>query len=233
MSTLTIAAYTTSTIVCVAFGIFALYLSKKTQQRNEDTEFFLTARNSSSRAKITWSFYAAAVGAWTLFGPPSYALNAGIVGLVAYAVATGIPIFLVAFFGNKIQTRYPHVISLSDFVRWRFGETLKYFVALVMIFNMGIALIAEYTSIGDLFETGIGTTRIPIVIIIGVITMIYTATGGLYVSIVTDQGQAILSLVFVAIMIVYVAATFRLPLPSELPPNLAPNYYGWGAIATM
>ncbi|KAK9712816.1 hypothetical protein K7432_006888 [Basidiobolus ranarum] len=233
MTTLTIAAYTVSSIVCVVFGAFALYLSKKLQHRNADTEFFLTARNSSNCTKITWSFYAASVGCWTLFGPPSYALDAGIVGLTAYAVATGIPIFIVAFFGNKIQARYPHVLSLSDFVRWRFGNTLQYFVAIIMIFNVATALIAEYTSIGDLFESIIGTTRIPIVVIVGVITMIYTATGGLYVSIVTDQGQAVMSLLFVVIMIIYIAATFRLPLPSQLPPELAPNYLGWGSIATM
>ncbi|ORY01395.1 hypothetical protein K493DRAFT_298399 [Basidiobolus meristosporus CBS 931.73] len=233
MSTLSIAAYTTSVIVCVLFGAFALYLSKKLQHRNADTEFFLTARSSSNCTKITWSFYAASVGAWTLFGPPSYALTAGIIGVASYAVATGIPIFIVAFFGNKIQARYPNVVSLSDFVHWRFGPTLQYFVAFIMLFNMATALIAEYTSIGDLFESIIGASRIPYVIMVGVITMAYTATGGLYVSIVTDQGQAVMSILFVVIMIIYIAVTFRLPLRTPLPEALGPNYYGWGSIATM
>lgn len=35
----------------------------------------------------------------------------------------------------------------------------------------------------------IGTERVPIVVIIGVVSMLYTAYGGLYVSIVTDQWQ--------------------------------------------
>ena len=42
---------------------------------------------------------------------------------------------------------------------------------------------------GDLFEIVIGTDRVPIVVIIGVVSMLYTAYGGLYVSIVTDQWQ--------------------------------------------
>ncbi len=55
---------------------------------------------------------------------------------------------------------------------------------------MGIAMTAEYTAVGDLFELVIGTNRVPIVVIIGVVSMLYTAYGGLYVSIITDQWQA-------------------------------------------
>jgi len=40
-------------------------------------EFFLTARNSVGTFRIAWSFYAAAMGSWTLFSPASYANTAG------------------------------------------------------------------------------------------------------------------------------------------------------------
>lgn len=63
-----------------------------------------------------------------------------------------------------------------------------YFGALVL-FNMGVAMTAEYTAVGDLYATVINSTRWPIVVIIGVVSMMYTAAGGLYVSIVTDQWQ--------------------------------------------
>ena len=62
-------------------------------------------------------------------------------------------------------------------------------VALLMLLNMGIAMTAEYTAVGDLFQLVIGTERVPIVVIIGVVSMLYTAYGGLYVSIITDQWQ--------------------------------------------
>ncbi|KAK9762709.1 hypothetical protein K7432_011294 [Basidiobolus ranarum] len=233
MATLQVAAYTTSIIVCLGFGVFALIWSRKMQERNKDAEFFLTARNSQSTVRIVWSFYAAAVGAWTLFGPPSYALSAGILGVIFYAIACGIPILIVSFFGEKIQTRFPKVLSLADFVSQRFGRTLEILVSIIMVFNMGIALSAEYTSIGDLFETVVGSNRIPIVLVIGCSTMIYTATGGLSVSIITDQIQGLFSIIFVTVMAIYIAATFRVPLSSELPPELAPNYLGYSAIAVM
>ncbi len=63
-------------------------------------------------------------------------------------------------------------------------------MAALMLLNMGIAMTAEYTAVGDLFELVVGTTRVPIVVIIGVVSMLYTAYGGLYVSIITDQWQA-------------------------------------------
>ncbi|KAK9708961.1 hypothetical protein K7432_009341 [Basidiobolus ranarum] len=122
---------------------------------------------------------------------------------------------------------------MGDFVRLRFCPTLQALVTLIMLFNMSIGLAAEYTSIGDLFETVIGSNRIPIVLVIGISTMLYTASGGLSVSIITDQAQAIFSLLFVVIMAIYIAVTFRVPLSSELPPEIAPNYYGYSSIIVM
>ena len=62
-----------------------------------------------------------------------------------------------------------------------------------MLVTMGTALTVEYTTVGSLFSTIIGSTAIPIVIIIGVISSIYAAYGGLHVSLITDQVQASLS----------------------------------------
>jgi Na+/proline symporter len=53
----------------------------------------------------------------------------------------------------------------------------------------GIALTAEYTAVGDLFEYTIGSKRWPIVVIIAAVATLYTAYGGLLISIITDQWQ--------------------------------------------
>ena len=36
-----------------------------------------------------WSFFAAAMGSWTLFSPPSYGYYTGWLGLMMYAIASG------------------------------------------------------------------------------------------------------------------------------------------------
>lgn len=41
----------------------------------------------------------------------------------------------------------------------RFGRFVQLWVSLLMLLNMGIAMTAEFTAVGDLFEYVIGTTR--------------------------------------------------------------------------
>lgn len=83
-----------------------------------------------------------------------------------------------------------HVADCSCACMQRYGKAFSVWVGLLMVLNMGIAMTAEYTAVGDLFELVIGANRVPIVVIIGVVSMLYTAYGGLYVSIITDQWQA-------------------------------------------
>ena len=69
------------------------------------------------------------------------------------------------------------------------GRVVSLFVSCIVVFNMGVGMTAEYTAIGDLFEYVLEAPRVPIVVLIGCVTMLYTAWGGLYVSIVTDLWQ--------------------------------------------
>eukprot|EP00775_Hariotina_reticulata_P013392 gene13392-13519_t len=174
-----ILCYVVGTFLAVAFAGYAFwygwYLSKKAQ--NKDTEAFVTARGSQNIWRIGWSFYAGAVGAWVIVAPPQYAQFSGIVGVVVYAIATGIPILLIGFFGHIVTRDMPHVFSISDFVGWRFGPVAKLIVFLVCMFNMSIALLAEYTTIGAIFSDFVGSVSYAIIIIIGVLTLLYTAYG--------------------------------------------------------
>jgi Na+/proline symporter len=62
------------------------------------------------------------MGSWALYGPPSYALVAGITGIVFYSLASGIPILVVAFLGDILQKKLPGILSLSDYTYKRFGR---------------------------------------------------------------------------------------------------------------
>lgn len=50
--------------------------------------------------------------------PGSFGSFAGIVGVVVYALTSGIPIVLIALAGDVITRQLPHVYSLSDYVGW-------------------------------------------------------------------------------------------------------------------
>ncbi|KAG0346828.1 hypothetical protein BG004_000749 [Podila humilis] len=164
----------------------------------------------------------------------AYAYSSGIVGLVAYSVSCGIPIYLVARVGSVLHRKYPNVLSLGDFVHWRFGTVPMILVTLIMLLNMFIALSAEYTAVGNLMENVIGAPRLPFIIVVACITSIYTAAGGLYVSILTDVAQGVFAVLLLLIMAIYVAVTFRPEnLPTPLPETIGPNYYGWAAVGAM
>ncbi|KAF9186745.1 hypothetical protein BGZ51_001770 [Haplosporangium sp. Z 767] len=227
--------YGLSITTIVLFGVIALFLAHRRQKVKKDTtEFFLTARRSVPERTIAWSFYASGVGAWVIFAMPAYVVSAGIVGLVAYSISCGLPIFLVARVGAVLHRKYPGVLSLADFVQWRFGMIPMIIVTIVMLLNMFIALCAEFTAIGNLFKQVVGGSPLPIVLIVAIVTSVYTAAGGLYVSILTDVAQGVFGIFLLLIMAVYVAITYRPEsLPTPLPETLGPNYWGWAACGAM
>lgn len=234
MADLESVSYGVCLAIIVLFGAFALLLTRlRWRDNNDTTEFFLTARHSVPEFIVAGSFYTSAMGAWVVFAMASYVVSAGIVGLVFYSISCGFPILMIAYVGSLIQARYPRILSLGDFVLWRFGRPVQIYVAALMAFNMALALAAEYTAVGSLFSTIFGVSPVPIVVTIAVITSVYTAVGGLYVSIITDVGQAALSLVLLFIVYLYVAVAYR---PGPLPPldnELGPNYWGYSSIAAM
>jgi hypothetical protein len=79
----------------------------------------------------------------------------------------------------------------------------------------------------------VGSVNYPVIIVVGILTMAYTAYGGLFISIITDQVQALLVICFIAILSIFVAVTFREPLTKPLPESLGPNEYGYSAIFSM
>ncbi len=122
--------------------------------------------------------------------------------------------------------RLPDVMSLNDLARQLYGRPVQAFVGSLALVNMSVALISEYTAIGDLFEFYVGGPRVLIILIVGGITSVYTAAGGLLVSIWTDQAQAMLSLLLILAASIYLGCQFREPLRRPLPEALGINYSG-------
>mmetsp|Transcript_1834 Transcript_1834/g.3736 ORF Transcript_1834/g.3736 Transcript_1834/m.3736 type:complete len:671 (+) Transcript_1834:217-2229(+) len=233
-------------LVVVSLTAFALYavlytkffrLNKSTESMTLDsTKGFITASNSQGMWRIAWSFYAGSVGAWCITGPPGYATFAGWVGMVFYALATGIPVIIFAFFGNVVQAKWPQANSLGDYVMMRFGPTARLLCIIVSLFNMSIFMLAEFTTIGGLFQDFVGSKNYPIIIVVAILTTGYTAYGGLLVSIVTDQVQATFSLLLLFVVTITVAVTFDQDLPEnfgDLKESLGPNKAGYSAILVM
>ncbi|KAI9182844.1 hypothetical protein H9P43_003754 [Blastocladiella emersonii ATCC 22665] len=201
-----------------------------------DTEQFITARGTQPWARIGYSFFAGALGAWAIATPANMAATAGYIGLVSYAVSTGIPTVLVAFAGERMQRLLPRPLSLSDFVLWRYGRVAQVFVAAICILSMALFIVSEYSTIGSVFETFVKSSQYPIIVLVALVTAAYTAYGGLLISIVTDQLQGIFALALTALLVVFVAVTFP-QLEGGLPPfphdTLGATSYGWSTVLTL
>jgi solute:Na+ symporter, SSS family len=87
----------------------------------------------------------------------------------------GLPVLLISLFGNRIQAMHPDTLSISHFAGNRFGPVMRAMVVLIALFNMSIAMLAEYTAMGSIFKGFVGTLDYPIIIITGVLTMAYTS----------------------------------------------------------
>ena len=101
-----------------------------------DNDEFLTARRTQGFWRITWAFFAGAVGSWCIAGPPSFAVYTGILGLAMYSVAAGFPLLVLCLCGHQVLKLHPDVVSVGDFAGKRFGPTLKLVVVLIVLFNM-------------------------------------------------------------------------------------------------
>ena len=145
-------------------------------------------------------------------------------------------VIILAFFGNMVRDKYPGAGALGDVILARFGPAMRYCCCVVALFNMVIFMLAEFTTIGALFKDFVGDKNFPIIIVMAILTTMYSAYGGLLVSIVTDQIQAGVSLFFLVVLSIYVWATFKqelVPGFGDLKPLLGANEAGYGAILVM
>ena len=161
------------------------------------------------------------------------------VGMAAYALSCGMPTLFIVHFGPHIQARWPSASSLADFVHLRFGRRAKTVVLCISMFNMCAGLLAELTTIGALFRDFVGGGALPMILVSSLLATIYTAYGGLLVSIVTDQAQALFSIALLGCLTLYTTSVFarERTLPADLGPlaeQLGPgNPYGLSALFVM
>lgn len=145
MSQITSIAVGLSIPVVILFGIFALYISTSAPKHEDSAEFFLSAKNSQSTARIAWSYYAAAVGACVVFAPSSFVVDpvngAGWLGLISMSFFTALGVLVVVYAGAHVRQKYPNAISLGQYCNHRFGRPVEIYVTAIVFFNLAIGRI--------------------------------------------------------------------------------------------
>ncbi|HEY8060375.1 MAG TPA: hypothetical protein VID94_16540, partial [Acidimicrobiales bacterium] len=177
---------TTAAIVALVGTLAALAYIAYGAGSGKSLDVYLTARDTQSTIRLALAFLASGLGAWMLFAPPEVGQYIGVLGVIGYAVGGALPFVAYAWLGPKIRDAAPDGVTLTDWVRERFGRAAQTWVGMVSVFYMFMFITAELTAIGDVFDLLAGIDPwVPIVMTAGV-TAAYTAWGGLPASLRTD-----------------------------------------------
>jgi len=187
---------------------------------NMTTDYFLSARNSAKATSIALSFFASGMGAWVVYGTTEMGATPSLswLGVLGYSSASAFPAVLICWLGPKVRTymdeapanKNQKAFCTTDFGRERYGRIMQLSTAAVSVFYMFIYLVAELTSISNVFALLVGNMTESfsniVTISLGVATILYTAGAGLPASIVTDKFQGIIMALLVLLLTIAVCS---------------------------
>ena len=188
-------------VVFVLMGV--LYV----RRRALNVEDYIVSRNSAGPVLATATLVASVIGAWILFSPAETGTWAGMAGLIGYGVGQAAPLLAFIFLGPKMRRLMPDGHSLTEFVWYRYGRYVYVFTLGVIVFYMFVFLSAELTGIALAVNLLADTPLWLTALIVGILTVAYTAYGGIRASIFTDSVQfffilPLLLVVFIVALVV-------------------------------
>ena len=176
----------------IALGTAAIFVAAGVvyvRRRALSVEDYLVSRNTAGLGLATATLVASGMGAWILFSPAETGTWAGMAGIVGYAIGAAAPFVAFILLGPRMRQLMPEGHSLTEYVWHRFGPVMYVFILCVVVFYMLVFLSAELTGISLAFEL-IGDTPLALTaLIVGLLTVAYTAYGGMRASLFTDRIQ--------------------------------------------
>ncbi len=182
----------TTLIITLVVGAFFIALGYINSKKNSDNKSYIIGDRNESIFSLTTSLSASALGAWILFGPASAATWGGIGAVIGYALGTAAPMLFLLNFGPKIRKEFSNGMSLTEFVKRRFGTGVLKIILILILFYLTIFLIAEVTAIAFLLNL---ISKTPLWVTSGltlIICLLYILRGGFKLSITTDKYQFII-----------------------------------------
>ena len=218
-------ALTVILLISISFILIGIFYSKKYKGLNN----YLVANRSVGTFSLTSSLVASALGTWILFGPASAATWGGIGAVIGYSLGTAFPLFAIIFIGKIFRNSYPNAKSLIEVVRLRFGKHIFKLILILSIFYMTIFLIAEVTAVSILMNYISGIELWITALIVITSSLFYTLYGGLRASIITDNIQFIVFIIFLLISFSFLfsfnANEFNFEFINKNKPNLISKDY--------
>ncbi len=200
-----------SLITIVIVGIFFIGIGYLNSKKIINNNNYIVGSRDESVFSLTASLTASALGAWILFGPASAATWGGLGAVIGYALGTATPMLLLYNFGPKIRKEFPKGLTLTDFIKKRFGTNLLKLTLFLILFYLTIFLIAEVTAIAFLLNF---ISKIPLWITAGVtltICLLYILRGGFKLSVITDKYQFVFILTIISLSVYLILGNLEFP----------------------
>ena len=222
----------TTLIITLVVGAFFIALGYINLKKISDNKSLIIGDRKESIFSLTTSLSASALGAWILFGPASAATWGGIGAVIGYAAGTAAPMLFLFNFGPKIRKEFPKGLSITEFIKRRFGIGILKMILILILFYLTIFLIAEVTAIAFLINL---ISKTPLWISAGltlIICLLYILRGGFKLSIITDKYQFIIILFIILFSMSLILGNLEISSfdlikqnsPKLLSKNYIPNY---------
>ena len=221
-----------SITVTLAVGFFFIGLGYINSKKISNNKNYIVGDRNEGIFSLTSSLTASALGAWILFGPASAATWGGIGAVIGYALGAAAPMIFLFNFGPKIRKEFPNGLTLTEFIKKRFGLGILKISLFLIFFYMAIFLIAEVTAIAFLLNY---ISQAPLWLtsaITLIICLLYILKGGFKLSIITDKYQFIFIILIILLSIFLILGNVELPsfdlikknAPQLVNKNYLPNY---------
>ena len=222
----------TSLTTVVIVGLFFIGLGYLNSKKITDNKSYIVGDRRENTFSLTASLTASALGAWILFGPASAATWGGIGAVIGYALGTAAPMLFLYNFGPKIRKEFPRGLTLTEFIKKRFGIGILKICLFLILFYLTIFLIAEVTAIASLLKF---ISHVPLWITAGVtliICLLYILRGGFKLSIITDKYQFTFIVLIILASLIIILSNINLSSfeiikknsPNLIDKNYLPNY---------
>ena len=165
-----------------------IYFQTRGLKSNEDEYFVLN--KSEGVLGLSLSFYASGMGLWILTSPAEVAWYGLGYDIYGYALSSATPFILIYIFGPRIADLLPKGATLAQFVETKYGSVAQKIVSMVAVIYMGAFLIAEFASIGFVFESISSVRGVLISLLIAMTTLAYLFRHGFKASYFTDKLQS-------------------------------------------
>ena len=222
----------TSLSVTILIGLFFIGLGYLNSKKISNNKKYIVGDRDEDTFSLTASLTASALGAWILFGPASAATWGGIGAVIGYSLGTATPMLFLYNFGPKIRKEFPKGLTLTEFIKKRFGTSVLKISLILILFYLTIFLIAEVTAIAYLLNF---ISQIPLWLTAGVtliICLLYILRGGFKLSIITDKYQFSFIVVIILMSLLLILGNLDLTSyevikknsPNLIDKNYLPNY---------